>query len=50
MRMMMKVAIPVEAGNKAFKAGSLARVLQTTAERLKPEAAYFLADEGQRSA
>ena len=50
MRMMMKVTIPVEAGNKAFKDGSLAHVLQTTAERLKPEATYFLADEGQRSA
>ncbi|MDA1185286.1 MAG: hypothetical protein O2930_11670 [Acidobacteria bacterium] len=50
MRMMMKVTIPVEAGNKAFKDGSLARVLQGTAERLKPEASYFVTDAGERSA
>ena len=50
MRMMLKVTIPVEAGNKAVKDGSLARAMQSTAERLKPEASYFLADEGSRSA
>ena len=50
MRMMLKVTIPVEAGNKAVKDGSLARAMQGTTERLKPEAAYFLADGGSRSA
>ena len=50
MRMMLKVIIPVEAGNKANKDGSLARALQGTAERLKPEAAYFLTDDGKRTA
>ena len=50
MRMMLKVTIPVETGNKANKDGSLARALQGTAERLKPEAAYFLADDGKRTA
>ncbi len=50
MRMMLKVTIPVEAGNKANKDGSLARAMQGTAERLKPEAAYFLPDDGSRTA
>ncbi len=50
MRMMLKVTIPVEAGNKAVKDGSLARVMQGAMERLKPEASYFLADSGDRSA
>ena len=36
MRMMLKVTIPVEADNKAAKDGSLARAMQSTAERLKP--------------
>ncbi len=50
MRMMLKVTIPVEAGNKGVKDGSLARAFQSTAERLKPEASYFLADSGARTA
>ena len=50
MRMMLKVIIPVETGNRAAKDGSLAKAIQTATERLKPEAAYFLADEGARSA
>ena len=50
MRMMMKVTIPVEAGNRAIKDGSLARAIQSTTERLKPEAAYFLTGEGDRTA
>ena len=48
MRMMLKV-IPVEAGNKAVKDGTLARTMQRTMERLKPEAAYFLAEDGKRT-
>ncbi len=50
MRMMLKVTVPVEAGNKGIKDGSLARTIQSTTDRLKPEAAYFLADEGSRTA
>ena len=50
MRMMLKVTIPVEAGNKAIKDGTLPRTMQSTIDRLKPEAAYFLAEEGKRTA
>jgi len=50
MRMMLKVTIPVEAGNKAVKDGTLPRTMQRTMERLKPEAAYFLAEDGKRTA
>ena len=45
MRMMLKVTIPVEAGNKMVKDGSLARAMQSRADRLKREVSYFLADE-----
>ncbi|MHB8730656.1 MAG: hypothetical protein ACYDAB_02565 [bacterium] len=50
MRMMLRVTIPVEQGNKAIKDGSLAKTVQSFMEEHKPEAAYFLAHEGKRSA
>jgi hypothetical protein len=42
--------MPVEAGNKAIKSGSLPKVMQQTAERWKPEAMYFTAVDGKRTA
>lgn len=50
MRMMLRMLIPVEGGNAAFKSGSLQTAMQTLMEKLKPEASYFFPDEGQRSA
>ena len=50
MRMMLRVLMPVEAGNAAIKDGSLPRAITALVERLKPEAAYFFPDEGKRSA
>jgi hypothetical protein len=50
MRMMMKITIPVKAGNAAIKDGSLPKIMGETLERLKPEAAYFLSENGVRTA
>ncbi len=50
MRMLLRVSIPVEAGNAAVKAGTLGSTIEKILEDLKPEAAYFFADDnGQRS-
>ncbi len=50
MRMLLRVSIPVEAGNAAAKAGTLGSTIERILADLKPEAAYFLADDdGQRS-
>lgn len=50
MRMLLRVSIPVETGNAAAKAGTLGSTLEQILADLKPEAAYFLADDdGQRS-
>ena len=50
MRMMLKVSMPTEASNAAFKDGSLGRALEGARERLKPEAAYFFPEDGKRTA
>jgi hypothetical protein len=41
MRMMMQMAIPVEAGNKAARTGAFGPSFQKILDALKPEAAYF---------
>jgi len=48
--MLLRVSIPVEAGNAAVKAGTLSSTVQQILADLKPEAAYFFADDnGNRS-
>ena len=47
MRFLMKVKMPVEAGNAAAKNGFHA--LQEALAEIKPEAAYFYADGGCRT-
>src|SRR5579864_5613439 len=49
MRMMMKVTIPIENGNAAVRKGSLGTTIQKILAELKPEAAYFVEDSGQRT-
>ncbi len=49
MRMMMTISIPIEMANKAVKDGSAKRILQTSLETLRPEAAYFYPGEAGRT-
>jgi len=50
MRMLLRVSIPVEAWNAAVKAGTLGSTIESILAELKPEAAYFMADDnGNRS-
>ena len=48
MRFLIKVSIPVEAGNDAAKKGF--DLIPSILEKQKPEAAYFVATGGQRTA
>lgn len=51
MRMLLRVSIPVETGNAAAANGTLGTTIEKILANLKPEAAYFFADDdGQRSA
>ena len=45
MRMLLRVSIPVEEGNAALKAGTFGPTVQRILADLKPEAAYFFADD-----
>jgi hypothetical protein len=49
MRMLMKVSFPIEAGNAAARNGTLGSTVKGILDELKPEAAYFVANEfGER--
>ena len=50
MRMMLKILIPTETGNHAIKDGSLHKIFENTMSKIKPEAAYFVAEHGHRCA
>ncbi len=50
MRMMMKVQLPVEAGNEATRTGRVGQIIASVMERLRPEATYFGTEDGKRTA
>ncbi len=49
MRMLMKVTMPVERGNKLAKDGKLGETLEGILADLRPEAAYFIEMDGHRT-
>src|SRR5215468_11088371 len=50
MRMLLRVSLPVDTANAAAKAGTLGSTINEIVTSMKPEAAYFYADdEGRRS-
>ncbi len=49
MRMMLRWTVPVEKGNETIRDGSLATTMQSLLEELKPEAAYFWPENGERA-
>jgi hypothetical protein len=50
MRMMMKVTIPNDGGNKAVKDGTIGKLIGQTLEMTKAEASYFFTENGVRTA
>ncbi len=50
MRTMIRVQLPVEAGNKGIQDGSLPALVQGFVEEVRPEAAYFMTLDGKRTA
>ena len=48
MRFVVKISWDVEAGNALARQGKLASTVQSILAELKPEAAYFTAEGGQR--
>ena len=49
MRVIIKFAFPVDAGNNANRTGKAEKVFQQIFEDLKPETAYFFPEGGERA-
>lgn len=50
MRTLMKVQMDTEAASEAIRNGTMQATLQSAMEQLSPEAAYFTAQDGLRTA
>lgn len=50
MRFLLKIHMPVETGNRTVRDGSLPKIIQNFMEKYKPEASYFFAEGGKRTA
>ena len=50
MRTMLTIKMPVVAGNRAIKDGSLPKIMEAAMADLKPECAYFFPMDGKRTA
>ena len=49
MKFLVKISIPIHKGNAAIKDGSLPKTIQSILTEQKPEAAYFVEDNGTRT-
>ncbi|MFI6419382.1 hypothetical protein ACIBG6_18570 [Streptomyces sp. NPDC050842] len=50
MRMLLKVQMDTQASNEAIKQGTLQKIVEKAMAELRPEAAYFTAQDGCRTA
>lgn len=50
MRTLMKVTVPVDSGNASIQEGRLGPILEGVFGRIRPEATYFLTEQGCRTA
>lgn len=49
MRMLLKARIPTPVGNEMIKSGAMSKIMESAIAALKPEAAYFTLDDGDRT-
>ncbi|MFE9442857.1 hypothetical protein ACFYO2_28585 [Streptomyces sp. NPDC006602] len=50
MRVLLKASMDTEKANEAIRNGTLGKLIQESVEQIKPEAAYFTVENGQRTA
>jgi hypothetical protein len=50
MRVFLKASMTVDTGNQAIRSGKLPETIQAILDEQKPEAAYFIAEGGKRTA
>ena len=50
MNFLLKASMSTEAGNRVARSGTLGSLMKSILDDLKPEAAYFGADNGKRTA